>query len=41
MDMISFGPTIQGPHSPDERASISSSQKILEISNGSFRKYSS
>jgi dipeptidase D len=26
-----FGPTIQGPHSPDERASISSSQKILEI----------
>ena len=35
MDMISFGPTIHGAHSPDERASISSSQKywkfILEI----------
>ena len=35
MDMISFGPTIQGAHSPDERASISSSQKfwkfVLEI----------
>jgi di/tripeptidase len=30
MDMISFGPTIRGAHSPDERASISS-QKILEI----------
>lgn len=35
MDMISFGPTIHGAHSPDERASISSSQKfwkfLLEI----------
>lgn len=35
MDMISFGPTIQGAHSPDERASIKSSQKfwkfLLEI----------
>lgn len=27
MDMISFGPTIRGAHSPDERASISSTQK--------------
>lgn len=35
MDMISFGPTIRGAHSPDERASISSAQKywkfVLEI----------
>jgi len=35
MDMISFGPTIEGAHSPDERASISSTQKfwsfLLEI----------
>ncbi len=35
MDMISFGPTIRGAHSPDERASISSTQKfwnfVLEI----------
>lgn len=35
MDMISFGPTIKGAHSPDERASISSVQKywsfVLEI----------
>ena len=28
MDMISFGPTILGAHSPDERVSISSTQKF-------------
>lgn len=28
MDMISFGPTIRHPHSPDERVSISSVQKF-------------
>ena len=27
MEMVSFGPTIKGAHSPDERACISSSQK--------------
>ena len=27
MEMISFGPTILGPHSPDERTKISSVQK--------------
>lgn len=35
MDMISFGPTIKGAHSPDERAQISSVQKywkfVLEV----------
>jgi len=35
MDMISFGPTIRGAHSPDERANINSTQKfwkyILQI----------
>ena len=35
MQMISFGPTIKGAHSPDERACISSSQKfwnyLLEV----------
>ena len=35
MDMISFGPTIEGAHSPDERANIPSTQKfwkyLLEI----------
>mgnify|MGYP003635821622 FL=1 len=28
MDMISFGPTIRGAHSPDERVSITSVQKF-------------
>ena len=28
IDMISFGPTIRGAHSPDERASISSTKKF-------------
>lgn len=28
MEMISFGPTIQGAHSPDERVSVSSVQKF-------------
>lgn len=28
MDMVSFGPTILGAHSPDERASISSTKKF-------------
>ncbi len=35
IDMISFGPTIKGAHSPDERASIASVQKfwkfVLEV----------
>ncbi len=28
MEMVSFGPTIKGPHSPDERANIKSLQKF-------------
>ena len=28
MEMISFGPTIKGPHSPEERVNISSTQKF-------------
>ncbi|MCM8568347.1 aminoacyl-histidine dipeptidase [Gramella jeungdoensis] len=31
MDMISFGPTIKGAHSPDERASIKSAQKYWDF----------
>ena len=31
MDMISFGPTIHGAHSPDERVSISSVQKFWKF----------
>lgn len=31
LDMISFGPTIKGAHSPDERCSISSTQKFWKL----------
>ena len=31
IDMISFGPTIRGAHSPDERAQISSTQKFWKL----------
>ncbi len=31
IDMVSFGPTILGAHSPDERASISSTQKFWQF----------
>ncbi|WGK64371.1 aminoacyl-histidine dipeptidase [Croceiramulus getboli] len=31
MDMVSFGPTIKGAHSPDERVSISSVQKYWKL----------
>ncbi|MDG1545323.1 MAG: cytosol nonspecific dipeptidase, partial [Candidatus Poseidoniia archaeon] len=31
MDMVSFGPTIKGPHSPDERVEISSVEKFWEL----------
>lgn len=42
MDMISFGPTIRGAHSPDERASISSLDKfwkfLLEVLKNAPKK---
>ena len=31
MEMISFGPTIQSPHSPDERVNIDSCQKFYDF----------
>jgi dipeptidase D len=31
IDMVSFGPTIKGAHSPDERVSISSTQKFWKF----------
>ena len=31
MDMVSFGPTILGAHSPDERVSITSVQKFWSL----------
>lgn len=42
MEMVSFGPTIRGAHSPDEKASISSAQKywkfVLEVLKNIPRK---
>ena len=31
MDMISFGPTIEHPHSPDERVNIATVQKFYDF----------
>ena len=31
MDMISFGPTIMGAHSPDERVQISTVEKFWDL----------
>ena len=31
MDMISFGPTIEHPHSPDERVNIATVQKLYHF----------
>ena len=36
MDMISFGPDLQYPHSPDERVSISSVQKVWTFLTGTL-----
>ncbi len=37
MEMVSFGPTIKGAHSPDERASISSTQKFWKYTQEILR----
>lgn len=31
MDMISFGPTIMGAHSPDEKVQISTVEKFWDL----------
>jgi dipeptidase D len=31
MEMISFGPTIEHPHSPDERVNIATVQKFYQF----------
>ena len=38
MDMISFGPTIRGAHSPDERAGISSTQKFWKFTLAALKE---
>lgn len=39
MEMISFGPTIQNPHSPDERMKVTDIDKILDFMIELFRAY--
>ncbi len=41
MDMISFGPTIQGAHSPDERVQISTVEKFWTFVEGLIKDISS
>lgn len=38
LDMISYGPTIKGAHSPDERVSISSVEKFWKLTVETLRK---
>ncbi len=38
LDMISFGPTIQGAHSPDERVSIPDVAKFYKLLKGMLKK---
>ncbi|MGA8263961.1 MAG: aminoacyl-histidine dipeptidase [Ignavibacteriaceae bacterium] len=38
MDMISFGPTIQGAHSPDERVNIETVEKFYNLLKGILRR---
>ena len=40
MDMISFGPTIKGAHSPDERVEIASVQKFWDFTLGILKSIS-
>ena len=38
LDMISFGPTITGAHSPDEMVNIETVQKFYELLKGILKK---
>ena len=38
MDIISFGPTIQGAHSPDERVNIETVEKFYSLLKGILRR---
>ena len=38
MDMISFGPTIQGAHSPDERVNIETVERFYSLLKGILRR---
>jgi dipeptidase D len=39
MDMISFGPTIKNPHSPDEKIEIESIGKVWDFMVALFESY--
>ncbi len=39
IDMISFGPTIEGAHSPDERLNIPATEKFYNLLKGILLKY--
>ncbi len=39
MDMISFGPTIKSPHSPDEKIEIESIGKVWDFMVALFKSY--
>ncbi len=39
MDMISFGPTIKNPHSPDERVKVSDIEKIWDLMIEIFKAF--
>ncbi|MGE5353949.1 MAG: aminoacyl-histidine dipeptidase [Acidobacteriota bacterium] len=41
LDMISFGPTIQGAHSPDERVSIPTVERFYKLLSGILTEYAS
>ncbi len=38
MDMISFGPTLKNPHSPDEKIQVESIGKIWDFLVGAVEK---
>ncbi len=38
LDMVSFGPTIQGAHSPDERVNIETVERFYELVKGILKK---
>jgi len=41
MDMISFGPTIEGAHSPDERVNIYTVEKFWKFLEAMLEKLAS
>ncbi len=38
LDMISFGPTIQGAHSPDEKVNIDTVEKFYDLLKGILKR---